>query len=163
MKLGSRNNGAFFKGALDNLIIYEKVLNQAQIDSLYTAAAPPCRIDTLFVHDTVTIRDTVTINDTIFVVKDTSVSTDMINEITTQTKLLIYPNPFKDIINIGVKNLPGDMRIVLNDVTGQRMLERLIKTHESTVALNVSHLPPGNYFITVFYNQKSTTVKILKE
>lgn len=70
----------------------------------------------------------------------------------------IYPNPFKDVINIsGIKNAE---LLNVSDVSG-----RIIRTFVKPVSeINLNDLKPGVYFMTIqSKDEKVQTVKVIKE
>lgn len=61
------------------------------------------------------------------------------------TRLMVYPNPTKDIANI--KGLKGNETVHLFDFSGRRL--NVFKAHSSTEKVDLSSLAPGTYHIVV--------------
>ena len=69
----------------------------------------------------------------------------------------IYPNPAHDYIRVETMCTSSVQRIDLYDVTGQKVLS----STESEI--NVSTLPEGVYFVTVFNENKKFVERIIIE
>lgn len=80
------------------------------------------------------------------------------------TKLAVYPNPAKDVVNIGWTgwNKTTEAELTINDMTGRQVIASNITIAQGTGAasINVSNLAKGIYFITVKSNEATTTSKI---
>ncbi len=70
-------------------------------------------------------------------------------------KIVIYPNPTSTIINIPIVNNEID-KVEITNTLGQVMLET-----NNQNRINVNELPKGIYFITVLFDNKSITQKIV--
>ncbi|MCX6244610.1 MAG: T9SS type A sorting domain-containing protein [Bacteroidetes bacterium] len=75
----------------------------------------------------------------------------------------IYPNPAGDILNITFKkNEKSSLEIRIFDPSGKKMKE-LETSGKITEQINISDLPDGVYFVSIYMNGKNTgTVKIVK-
>ena len=69
--------------------------------------------------------------------------------------ILIYPNPAHDYIHVGANNDSPVQRIDLYDITGRKVLSSTEKE------INVSTLPKGVYFVTVFIENQQIIEKII--
>ena len=69
----------------------------------------------------------------------------------------VYPNPAHDIIFVGANNDSPVQRIDIYDVTGQLMLS------STETEINVSTLPKGVYFISVYTDNQKIVEKIIIE
>ena len=67
----------------------------------------------------------------------------------------VYPNPAHDIIFVGANNDSPVQRIDIYDVTGQLMLS------STETEINVSTLPKGVYFISVYTDNQKIVKKII--
>ncbi|MFA8301216.1 MAG: T9SS type A sorting domain-containing protein [Hyphomicrobiales bacterium] len=74
----------------------------------------------------------------------------------------IYPNPTKDILNIelneNLRNRKQDIKIIISNVVGQRMIEQQFRDN-----INVSMLDKGMYLVTFIdeSNNTSSTKKLI--
>lgn len=79
------------------------------------------------------------------------------------SKITLYPNPTKDVLNIGVS---GDLELpssfVVYNTLGQEILKREVK---STVDLSIStsNLNAGVYFVKLVKNNETKTLQFIKE
>lgn len=79
-------------------------------------------------------------------------------ELVMENELIIYPNPVKDICHISLKgsnSSKSDIRII--DIQGKLVMKTILTESD----LNLSHLKPGLYFITLTDNNKNYTKKII--
>jgi hypothetical protein len=74
--------------------------------------------------------------------------------------ILLYPNPFKDIIRIDAPNIQ-DMIIRIYDVNGKTILSRRFSS--LPMEISVSELPSGIYFYECQNEQGIQRGKLLKE
>jgi hypothetical protein len=81
-----------------------------------------------------------------------------INEIVETQGLTIFPNPFKDELNIAVEK-PGIIRVY--DTTGSMVIE--IKADPEIKTLTLKSLSAGIYFLSFTTNETVKVVKIIKE
>jgi hypothetical protein len=73
-----------------------------------------------------------------------------VNELVIQNpELVIYPNPFKDALNIELPENMTEAQIVLYDLVGKQVLTLNIPNHRfsHTITLNTATLEPGIYII----------------
>ncbi|WP_300685167.1 fibronectin type III domain-containing protein [Chryseobacterium sp.] len=81
-----------------------------------------------------------------------------VNEITAKHDLVVYPNPFTDVINI-----PGNTEVssvTIYDTTGRKITE--LKAPSSSISLK--NILQGTYMIKIFFkNGTSKTVKAVKK
>jgi plastocyanin len=74
--------------------------------------------------------------------------------------LLIYPNPAKDKLNIGLdKMTDNSLRIQLIDLTGKTVMDESLPNQEE-VSLDVSDLPRGCYFVKVMLKDRNIVKRI---
>lgn len=74
------------------------------------------------------------------------------------TSIKIYPNPAKTKLNIVLDN--GEIDIVrIYDIKGVEVLTKNTDTHQ----IDIANLSNGIYFLKVYSNQKSNTLKFIKE
>ena len=64
--------------------------------------------------------------------------------------LKIFPNPVDNYLTVNIKSdLTAQQKILLTDINGKRIWEKLIKHGEQTLNYNTSDLPSGQYFLSV--------------
>jgi hypothetical protein len=83
-----------------------------------------------------------------------SLNTDKIEE-----KLLSYPNPVSEVINIEGKNNSCIEKIVLTDLTGKILLEQT----ENTNQINVQNLASGIYMLEAISGSEKWHTKFIKK
>jgi hypothetical protein len=78
-------------------------------------------------------------------------------------RIVIYPTVVTTLLNIELK-LPSDAEgsVAVFD-TYTKLLVQKIPAGASNVALDVSHLPPGLYYLLISRNGKETTSKFIKQ
>lgn len=77
----------------------------------------------------------------------------------------VYPNPAGDFIRITSEELSGEVEISIESVDGKAMLEGLNTADISDLwsnSIDISDLPPGIYVISIFQNNRSGSVKFIK-
>ena len=76
----------------------------------------------------------------------------------------MYPNPAKDLVNINFnKGLNGNMTIDIFDIQGKRVLSKKSLDIVDKIALNISNLKSGLYFVKLKNGQQETTRKLIVE
>ena len=75
------------------------------------------------------------------------------NELENTTK--IYPNPAQNQINISSKIIPTSVAIY--DVFGQLVMRKV----DGTDLVDVSKLPPGVYFVEIYFNNEKVVEKVI--
>lgn len=78
-----------------------------------------------------------------------------------ETLFALYPNPVIDRINISFPNNTDRAELVLYDVLGKIVLQKV--TTPSKNQVDVSHLSSGMYIASLTSNNKTTSFKIIKE
>lgn len=76
--------------------------------------------------------------------------------ISSNDKAIIYPNPTTDYTNIKVSNHEKILKVMIYDANG-----RLISTHNSS-SINVQHIPAGIYFLNIITDLKRYNSKLIK-
>jgi hypothetical protein len=79
-----------------------------------------------------------------------------------QNGFRFYPNPAKGNITIEMKNYKGKSEIQIIDIHGKICLKNHDVSTEKTI-LGISHLPTGVYLLKVMNENKTETVKFIKE
>lgn len=72
--------------------------------------------------------------------------------------ILIYPNPTSTSLNLKIPNDVQIDKIIVKDVTGKVIAERL-----SESAINIDYLQSGTYFIEIFAGKEKYQSKFIKE
>lgn len=77
--------------------------------------------------------------------------------------IFIYPNPFKNQITIQIENMSGNIegKILVYDPNGKLVLSE--NKLENSNILDLSSLPPGNYFVTIHLGTENKKWTIVKE
>ena len=75
------------------------------------------------------------------------------------SKLKIYPNPVKTILNIQTPNNNSIDKIYIVDLLGKKVLEQTQNTNQ----INVEHLAKGIYIIETFLGQEKFSSKFVKD
>ena len=81
-----------------------------------------------------------------------------INEISNNDKVVIYPNPANDNINIDVKNYN---EIIITDISG-KVVMNLDSASIQNNTIDISNLSNGIYFVTINSDDSSITKKLIK-
>ena len=76
-------------------------------------------------------------------------------------KVIVYPNPAMDYINIRMVDNISEKNIQLFDSTGRLVLQRNMAADSNLEVLEVNHLPSGIYWIKVEVDGRSFNNKIL--
>jgi hypothetical protein len=79
-----------------------------------------------------------------------------LTDIENSSRILVYPNPFSN--KIKVTNTSGDEEYVLRDILGNNIYSGK-RIHE----IDFSLIPIGPYILQINTDDKTTTLKILKE
>ncbi len=77
----------------------------------------------------------------------------------TSSKFKVYPNPANNTVTIGVTGIES-YKLIVTDLMGKVVLEKSFFGIENTV--DISALSSGAYFFTLNVDNKSQTVKIIK-
>ena len=77
----------------------------------------------------------------------TSSELEVINVFYTSHDHLVYPNPVSDVLNIHMKDLPDQSKLVISNALGQKITETAVSS--DVTPIDVSNLPFGNYTLTV--------------
>ena len=93
-----------------------------------------------------------------FVIEGTSLGTKDFN----LDKVSIYPNPSKGIFTLGIGNsIPKNIEVT--DVTGKIILTKTnFQNSSSEVALDLSSVSKGVYFVKIATEEQTVTKKIIK-
>ena len=109
-----------------------------------------------------TSRHTITMKSTSSQVDETKPEEVFTDQIEDQT-ILIYPNPVKSELTVDIKGLEENTEVAISLFDqGGRLVLTSDKTNGSTV-LNLSHLTPGNYYMTIRIGDGTTRWKIVKQ
>lgn len=82
-------------------------------------------------------------------------------QLTTDSKLTIYPNPVKEQLNLKVDGSFVAYDIVLTDLTGKVFLSKTI--NDSSTQLDFTTYPKGIYLLRTGANNQFTEWKIIKQ
>ena len=78
-----------------------------------------------------------------------------------QNGFSFYPNPANGEITIETKNYKGKSEIEIIDIQGKIWLKNHVSNEKTTLV--ISHLPAGVYLLKVMNENKTETVKFIKD
>jgi uncharacterized delta-60 repeat protein len=87
---------------------------------------------------------------------DTSLSVQ--GQIGLKTKIVLYPNPIQDVLNIQNESNTEINTITVTDLAGKKVLEQ-----NNSSRVDVQHLAKGMYFLQAFSGKEKSTTKFIKE
>lgn len=77
-------------------------------------------------------------------------------------KITLYPNPTKDIINIGISNdLELPTSFIIYNAIGQEIQKRNIQTNDD-LSISTASMNTGVYFIKIIKNNETKTLQFIK-
>ena len=82
--------------------------------------------------------------------------------ITIKNKVIAYPNPANDVLNINCGNATGGITVYIYDMMGKVIEQKSYDKAPSIVTFQVGHLPMGLYFYEVINDGKISRDKFLK-
>ncbi|MDX8340365.1 T9SS type A sorting domain-containing protein [Draconibacterium sp. IB214405] len=94
--------------------------------------------------------------------------TDLDDQLRGDSRLKVFPNPFRDEVNVQLKtDVTGVYRLLVTDISGRQQFYNSEETiiPGQSVQINLSHLRPAVYILTL-YNANTDTkwmVKIQKQ
>jgi len=96
--------------------------------------------------------------------KDGRFSYSQIVSVTLQNGLfvILYPNPVKDVLNIKGLSSINNYELIINNSGGNVMVQTSI-SNASSYMWNLQRLSKGIYYLSLVSNNKTTTVKFVKE
>jgi uncharacterized repeat protein (TIGR01451 family) len=78
-----------------------------------------------------------------------------LNEAESQTKAVLYPNPFSTSATLHFGNEKGEMHsLMVTDITGKQVLP-ILQTNTSSIEIDKNQLTPGIYFYHLYRNGTS--------
>ena len=81
-------------------------------------------------------------------------------------KISVYPNPAKDIVVVAISNLKSDIATFwLTDITGKCIAKKEMACNHTlfSASLDMKHMAPGMYFITVVSDMERYTTRVIRE
>lgn len=128
----------YMKGKIDDLTIYNRILNDSEIATLYSSN---------LCYESVTVTDTLVINTGIL----------SYNPITYNNTVTIYPNPANDHITIDCGTLANVVgySIKITNTVGQEVFNQPMTTQQYYVPLN-TWTGQGLYFVSIIDAQGHT-------
>jgi hypothetical protein len=76
--------------------------------------------------------------------------------------LLVYPNPFLDILKIDLREISSNSKIVITDIAGKTVYSGTNTNIGGIFEINLTHLNPGAYYVQIITNDVVITNKVLK-
>ena len=85
------------------------------------------------------------------------------NDLIEDNMITLWPNPVKDHLNISIKGMDGNIKLLLNDIQGRPVFKENLNTlsFEILHSLDTSKLTSGVYFLNFNNGYKSLTKKII--
>ncbi len=80
-----------------------------------------------------------------------------------QDVFTFYPNPVNDLLTIAFKESQSLVTIVIYNIQGQKVYDRILDIQSNSTQLNVSNYKAGIYFVKVSSRTKTNTQKIIIE
>lgn len=77
-----------------------------------------------------------------------------------QKEIIIYPNPFSDLMNLNFENNTSSKKILLLDLSGKLILEMI--SSESVVQIPTKTIPSGSYILKIETENQSHSKKLIK-
>ncbi len=145
LRIGGRQKGNnFFKGLIDEVKIYKRILDSSEIINAYNDGRST-KGQVIDVYDTITINNYVTVTDTLLI----DVTFNSINGVEFNT-IKVYPNPTNDIVYISLEDVQSiqDHSIKIMDVSGKVVHESMLNTNLMQIDMD-SFGSEGLYFIRV--------------
>jgi PKD repeat protein len=82
---------------------------------------------------------------------------------TTENDCSIYPNPVKDVLYIHFDSPQKNCRIIVLDITGKKLIEKMVDTDGKELLFPTTNMKPGIYLLNMISNGKISRGKIIKE
>jgi hypothetical protein len=79
------------------------------------------------------------------------------------SNMMIYPNPFKDIVSVELTNENKDVVITVYNLTGVKVLDKVYKNANEIKTIDMAQLPEGIYLMVLRVGNNSYTIKLKKE
>jgi hypothetical protein len=90
----------------------------------------------------------------------TTESFSVFNNEAKKSEFKAYPNPAKDVVFIDMHNInSGDVRVVVNDVIGNTIMEKQLSTFSNRETIDVHSLRSGYYFFNLYIDGKVVGTK----
>lgn len=79
--------------------------------------------------------------------------------------LKVFPNPFKNVLNITINGDAGKYKLILMDASGRILLNKEGVKNTGTIQLteNTSQFSDGMYFLEVIQNNSKSTIKLVRQ
>lgn len=74
--------------------------------------------------------------------------------------ILVYPNPFSDLLNVVLKDVVSPVKLRLTDISGRQVLQQ---TFNGTVTLNIKNVVSGVYILQVIDGSTVHSFKVFKQ
>jgi len=73
----------------------------------------------------------------------------------------VYPNPARDIVNVVLPIVKGNITIEVMDATGKLVMNKTVNGNVGEEKLNIVNLEKGVYLIRFTGNEMNTTKRIV--
>jgi hypothetical protein len=75
---------------------------------------------------------------------------------------LVYPNPFKDVLKIDLREILSNTQIVITNAAGKTVYSALSNKYGDILEIDLTHLTPGAYYVRLSTNDLVITNKVVK-
>jgi len=85
------------------------------------------------------------------------------NIVAADSKLIVYPNPSSNNINLLLKTPVTNATIRITDMTGKEVISTYVLANDKPTSIGISNLSHGMYFVEVITEKKTEVEKFIKE
>lgn len=165
----------YFRGAMDDVRMYNKVLSESEIDALFNEScntestittssidsytAPDGQVYTSSGVKTAVIPNALGCDSVITI--NLSITTVDLQENSLSNDLLVYPNPTKGLLSVDLGFTQKQLTAELSDLHGT-ILKQQTYTNQQGFDISIDG-PVGVYMLTVISDNKRVTVKVIKK
>lgn len=165
----------YYRGAIDDVRMYNKVLTDSEIDALYketcntsstitissagSYTAPDGQIYTSSGTKTALIPNALGCDSVITI--NLSITTVGVQENTFGDALMVYPNPTKGLLKVDLGEVCAQVTAQLSDLNGAVLKQLTFRNQQSfDVAIDGA---VGVYLLTIVSDSKRVSIKVIKE
>ncbi len=73
----------------------------------------------------------------------------------------VYPNPAQSVLYVGVNNKLSNNSVAISDISGKKLIHKLVDNFEDTFSIDISSLTKGVYFIALTNSINISTLKFI--
>ncbi len=82
-------------------------------------------------------------------------------EMNNEGSIMVYPNPFSDVVTVELPNFASTTRVIIYDITGKSLATFELNSQNNSIDL--STLNSGIYFCELVSNNNRKTIKLIKK